>query len=174
MTGKPNRTGRNASEGHWTKLLRPTMETPAWRALPPVAQALYPWLKFEWRGTDSNNNGSIRFSVRQAAEALGVAIDTAARAFHDLQAKGFLVMTEPAVLGLEGAAKSPAFELTEIAMRGARDGRKLFLHWSEGRDYPVHKARANNPTGRARKTKPCPKNQDGTVLEIRTKLRALS
>jgi hypothetical protein len=171
MSAKPNKTGRNASEGHWTKLLRTTMQTPAWRALPSVSQALYPWLKLEWHGPDSNNNGSIRFSVRQAAEALGVANDTAARAFHQLQAKGFLVMTEPAVLGLEGAAKSPAFELTEIAMRGARDGRKLFLHWSEGRDYPFHKAAANNPKGRTRKAKPCPKNHDGTVLEFRAERR---
>jgi hypothetical protein len=174
LRAKPNKTGRNASEGHWTKLLRSTMETPAWRALPPVAQALYPWLKLEWRGPDSNNNGSIRFSVRQAAEALGVAIDTAARAFHDLQAKGFIIMKEPAVLGLEGAAKSPAFELTELGGRDGLGPRKLYMQWTEGCDFPVLKAAANNPTGRTRKTKPCPKNYDSPILEIRTKLRALS
>jgi hypothetical protein len=147
------------------------METPAWRALPPVAQALYPWLKLEWRGPDSNNNGSIRFSVRQAAEALGVAIDTAARAFHDLQAKGFIIMKEPAVLGLEGAAKSPAFELTELGGRDGLGPRKLYMQWTEGCDFPVLKAAANNPTGRTRKAKPCPKNHDGTVLEFRTERR---
>jgi DNA-binding transcriptional MocR family regulator len=125
----------------------------------------------EWRGPDSNNNGSIRFSVRQAAEALGVAIDTAARAFHDLQAKGFIIMKEPAVLGLEGAAKSPAFELTELGGRDGLGPRKLYMQWTEGCDFPVLKAAANNPTGRTRKAKPCPKNHDGTVLEFRTERR---
>ena len=59
---------------HFTKLVRNTMETPAWRALRPTAQALYPWLKLEWRGPQNNNNGNIRLSVRQAADRLGVGI----------------------------------------------------------------------------------------------------
>ena len=42
---------------HFTKLVRNMMETPAWRALSPMAQALYPWLRLEWRGVNFNNNG---------------------------------------------------------------------------------------------------------------------
>ncbi len=167
---RANKTGRDAATRgeHWTKLVRSMMETPAWRALSPVAQALYPWIKLEWRGPDANNNGAIRFSVRQAARALGVSNDTAAKGFHDLQAKGFLVMIEAAALGLEGQAKSPAFEITEIALRPARDGRRLFLTWQPGHDCPVQRSRANNPSGRNGKTEPCPRNHDGPVLETRT------
>lgn len=135
---------------HWTKMLRHTMEEPAWRALSTTAQALYPWLKFEWRGPDANNNGKIRLSVRQAAERLGVNPKTAARAFHDLQAKGFIVVTEHARLGIEGAACSPAFEITELKLPATekhQDGRKLYRDWRTGRDFPVHQTSANNPRG---------------------------
>ncbi|MGB3455982.1 MAG: hypothetical protein WBA35_06440, partial [Litorimonas sp.] len=42
------------------------MQTPAWRALPTSSQALYVWIKHEWRGKKFNNNGKLRLSVRQA------------------------------------------------------------------------------------------------------------
>ncbi|WP_127561765.1 helix-turn-helix domain-containing protein [Nioella ostreopsis] len=161
---------------HFTKLIRATMETPAWRALPPIAQALYPWLRLEWRGPDANNNGKLRLSVRQAAIRMGVSRDTAARAFHELQAKGFIVMTERACLGIEGAAKSPAFEITELPLPhgGGREGRKLFKDWRPGQDFPVMRAGANNPEGRNGKAKPCHENQDGTVINIMTKGKGAS
>ncbi|MFD0860111.1 GntR family transcriptional regulator [Roseovarius aquimarinus] len=137
-------------------MVRKTMETPAWRALGPNAQALYPWLKLEWRGAENNNNGKIRLSVRQAAERLGVGINTAARAFHDLQAKGFIVVTKHARLGVVGQATSPTFELTEIAVPHGdrRDGRNLFKDWKKGADYPVQKAAVHNADGRRGKQNP--------------------
>ena len=155
---------------HWTKLLRNTMEEPAWKALSPIAQALYPWLKLEWRGPNNNNNGKIRFSVRQAVKCLGVSQNTAAKAFHDLQAKGFIIVTEPARLGLSGDAKSPAFEITELKTLALDkiDGRKLYTEWRKGHDFPVHKSAANNPKGINGKTKPHLKNEDVTVLNIET------
>lgn len=150
---------------HFTKLTRNMMEAPAWRALSPTAQALYPWLKLEWRGPQYNNNGKIRLSVRQAASRLGVSINAAARAFHDLQAKGFTFVTEHARLGVKGHATSPAFELTEIGLPNGekRDGRKLYLSWGDGADFPVHKATVHNPNGSRRKRKP--------VIELVTKRR---
>jgi hypothetical protein len=165
---------RTASGEHFAKLIRATMETPAWRALSPTAQALYPWLKLEWRGPEANNNGSIRLSVRDAARKLGVADqNTAARAFHDLQAKGFIVMTEHAVLGVEGRAKSPAYELTELALHcGERpEGRKLYRDWQPGADFPVHKARAHNPSGANGKSETRHENHDGAVVPFTTKAR---
>ena len=159
---------------HFTKMIRTTMETPAWRALSTTAQALYPWLKLEWRGPQANNNGKIRLSVREAAERLGVSDqNTAARAFHDLQAKGFLVLTEHAVLGIEGAAKSPAYELTELALPygDKPDGRKLYRDWRPGADFPVHKARAHNPKGKTGKAKAYRDYHDGAIVDFTTKSR---
>ncbi|MCC5984541.1 MAG: hypothetical protein JJU42_09275 [Rhodobacteraceae bacterium] len=140
---------------HFAAMIRNTMNTPAWRALSPSAQALYPWLKLEWRGPKANNNGRIVLSVRQAAALMGVGINTAARAFHDLQAKGFLVVKRHAQLGVKGQATAPEFELTEIAMpgEGARP-RKLFADWKPGGDFPVQKAAVHNPRGTNQKQNP--------------------
>lgn len=161
---------------HWTKMIRPMMETAAWRALSPTAQALYPWLKFEWRGPQANNNGKIRLSIRQAAERVGVSLNTAGKAFHDLQAKGFLVVTESARLGVGGEAKSPSYEITEIALpHGDRNRpRQLYRQWHPGSDFPVHRATAHNPSGRNGKTKPCLKHEDSTVIEIKMKRNGTS
>jgi hypothetical protein len=146
------------------------MQTDAWRALPSTAQALYPWIKLEWRGPTSNNNGKIRLSVRQAAACLGVSINTAAVAFHHLLARGFIVVTRPARLGIEGAAQSPTYELTEIALpHDARSrGRRLYQEWREGGDYTITKAAANNPTGKRGKTKPRHSFEDRTVTDFET------
>ena len=151
--GRDRRNERRAE--HFTKMIRSSMETPAWRALSAAAQALYPWLKLEWRGPEANNNGKIKLSVRQAADRLGMGINTAARAFHDLQAKGFIFVTEPARLGFGGDAKSPSFEITELAMPGGGpDGRKLYRQWREGEDFAVYKATIHNPSGTRKKQNP--------------------
>ena len=135
-------------EEQWTKLVRPMMQTDAWRALPPVAQALYPWLKFEWKGPKANN-GKLSLSVRQAADRLGVAVNTAGKAFHELQAKGFLVVARAGSLGCEGEAKGHEYELTELPLPGSDKpaGRRLFLEWQLGADFPVHHTATNNPRG---------------------------
>ncbi|SFK99290.1 hypothetical protein [Celeribacter marinus] len=155
---------------HFTKMIRATMETPAWRALSFTAQAAYPWLKLEWRGPRANNNGKISLSVRQLADRMGANPNTAAKALHDLQAKGFIVVTRHAVLGSSGHARSAEFELTELALSHSdqNGGRKLFKEWCEGGDYSVANTPAHNPNGANGKTKPCLKKQDGTVLKNKT------
>ena len=141
------------------------METPAWRALSSTAQALYPWLKLEWRGPQNNNNGRISLAVSTAARLLGVKPDTAARAFHDLQAKGFLVMTKPACLGIGGAASAPKFELTETcpAPCGEAGGPKAISGVARGADFPVSKAQPHNPKRHQQKTEPYPEKRDGII-----------
>lgn len=142
------------------------MQTPAWRALTPTAQALYVWLKLEWRGAKFNNNGKLRLSVRQAAERMGCAINTAMRGFQDLQAKGFLIQTEGACLGTEGMGKSPAYELTEIPLAGGQGpGKQWFMNWSKGHDFPVKMA----ATPARSKEKPRRNFEDSTVVILETK-----
>ena len=152
--------GRHPGNEHYCRLDRKTMERPAWRALSPTAQALYPWFKMEWKGPRANNNGRIRLSVRQAAKCIGVSRDTAAKAIHELQKKGWIVVYRQGALGVEGEARGHEYELTEIALpptlvRKAdyKAGmeprpRDLYVHWREGKDYPVAKVRTNNPMGR--------------------------
>lgn len=159
---------------HFTMMVRNMMQTPAWRALSPSAQALYPWIRMEWRGKEANNNGSLRLSVRQAAECLGCSRNTAAKSFIELQAKGFAVVTEGACLGTAGEAKSPAYELTEIPLPKQAAGRKLYQSWREGGDFPVMKTLINNPTGKGGNLKPCPKIDDSPVPNIVTFRKSLS
>lgn len=167
--GKANKTGRTPSSEHFTKMFRATLQTPAWAALSASAQALYPFVKLEWHGPSFNNNGRIRFSYRQAAKALGATPNTAMRAFHDLLAKGFLVVTEMGALGLDGDARGPSYELTEVEMPGRPkgSGRELFRQWREGEDFPVPKHHQNNPAGRngrrtpsSKVTRSCLQNED--------------
>ena len=159
----------------FTYMVKPMMDEPAWRALGSSGQALYPWIRLEWRGPRANNNGDLRLSVRQAALKMGIGNDAAARAFQDLQGKGFLFITEPARLGSSGDAKSPLYELTELPLRGASSnvGRKLYQKWSKGKDFPVQRAMANNPTGR-NGAKPCHENRDGNVINIVTNRKVTS
>ena len=65
-------------------------------------------MKFEFKGPKFNNNGKINLSVRQAAKRLGVTKNTAVKAFHDLQAKGFIVVTEVGHLGVAGHGQGTA------------------------------------------------------------------
>ncbi|RWI85954.1 MAG: hypothetical protein EOR22_30280 [Mesorhizobium sp.] len=170
--------GRQPPGEHWTKLIRHTMEEPAWRDLSSAAQAAYPWFKLEWRGPDANNNGKIRLSVRQLGERMGVRRDTAAEAIQDLQRKGFLYQTEAGRLGVDGEGKSPTYEITELKMPGTekeKDGRKLYRQWRLGHDFPVARSNANNPMGtNGARTKPRHENRDGPVTESGTKRAALS
>ena len=77
---KVDKTRRSRPVEHYTLMFRATLQAPAWAALSSSAQALYPFVKLEWRGPNSNNNGRIQFSYRQAAKALGVTVNSAMRA----------------------------------------------------------------------------------------------
>ena len=168
------RDKRNEKRGeHFAALTRMMMESDAWRALSPSAQALYPWVKLEWHGPKANNNGKLQLSVRQAAERMGCTINTAARAFHALQAKGFLVVTTAGCLGLDGHGRSTSFELTEVPLAGGvgNSGRRLYLAWRPGHDFPVIKAATSSARGRTANPKSRLKKGDGPVARIVT-LRA--
>lgn len=129
-------------------LTRSVLFSDAWIALSSTAKALYPYLRLQYRHKN-NNNGEIRLSVRDAAALLGVGRDTVSRAFLDLQAKGFIVVTEIAVLGIDGHGRCSAFELTEVPLKGVKGpGRMLFKNCEKGEDFPVSKAAAHNPSGR--------------------------
>ena len=142
---------RDQSE-HWTKMIRPTMQTEAWQSLTTTAQALYPWLKLEWKGPKANNNGKLSLPFRTAAKAMGVSkAETISAAFHDLQAKGFIIVHQEAVLGVDGKAKSFVFELTELDMPGRDESaraKKLYKSWRPGEDFTVKRGNKNNEGGK--------------------------
>ena len=151
---------------HFTVMTRVLMNTQAWKSLSSTAQALYPWIKLEWKGPKANNNGKISLSVRQAADRLGISKDTAARAFQDLQVKGFLVVIEAASLGVYGHGKCFKYEITEIPLPHERDGRCLYKSWSQVTDLEVVRAVAANPSGK--RSKPLHNIADSPIINFRT------
>ena len=135
--------------GKYAPMPLSVMDTPAWRALSSAAQALYPWLVMEFKGEQFNNNGKIRLSVRQAALKMGVSKDTAARAFYDLQAKGFIKVKKGGSLGISGMGKCPEYEITGRTL--PENGRKAnddFKEWTEGKDFEIFRHAVKNHKGK--------------------------
>ena len=84
---------------------------------------------------------------------MGISVNTASKAFHSLQAKGFIVITKYGALGVEGEARGPSYELTEISLPHENAPRKLFRQWRKGNDFEFKLHNANNPNGLNGKTR---------------------
>lgn len=82
-----NATGRSTTGPRFVKLEHWILKTPAWQSLPSASRALYVELAQRYNGY---NNGEISMSVREAARLLHIAKDTATKAFHELEEKGFI------------------------------------------------------------------------------------
>jgi hypothetical protein len=112
------------------------MNSPAWRATSYGARWLYMHLKRRW-SFKRQNNGRIFLSQRDAQEELGCNHrDSISRWFRELQHYGFIVMTSPGSLGLDGKGKAPTWRLTEAEWPGGRNGdtwmlpTKDYLKWT--------------------------------------------
>lgn len=136
-----------AQSNKFTKYTLDTSLSPAFRALSVYAKALYPQIKLEWRPVPYNNNGEIQFTVSQAADFLGCHKETARKALHDLQRKGFLQISEIANLGPIGKAKGHFYEITELALPNAKFPTEIYLGWNPNDEFKVVKAQTNNPKG---------------------------
>jgi hypothetical protein len=92
-----------------------TTDSPAWKAMSMGARVLYMALKRHHFVGFNNNNGRIFLSGRDAMEEIGVGNrDSIHRWFRELQHYGFIVMTSPGSLGLDGKGKAPQWRLTEL------------------------------------------------------------
>jgi len=89
------------------------MDTAAWKAMSHGAKMLYVVLKRRYN-RKFHNNGRIYLSQRNAAKELGSHHNEIARWFRELRHYGFIVMTRPGGLGVEGKGKAPHWRLTEL------------------------------------------------------------
>lgn len=80
-------TGRSVGSPKFTMLYKWFLDTPAWRSLPPTSRAVYLEIAQRFYGS---NNGEISLSVREVARLVHIAKDTATKAFHELEDKGFI------------------------------------------------------------------------------------
>jgi DNA-binding transcriptional MocR family regulator len=133
-----SRKGKTEKLPQFTPLLHYIMDSPAFAGLSPLAQCLYVRLKRRC-GVGGKRNGQVFYAVREAAEDMNVNKNTVGRAFHELQARGFLVPVQIGSLGITGEGKATIWRMTEFEVD------RLFLRWKPGQDFPVVKGRSNRP-----------------------------
>jgi DNA-binding transcriptional MocR family regulator len=122
----------------FVKVMLETLDAPAWRAMSHGPRSLYIALKRRHR-LDTNNNGKIFLSQRQAVRELGSNRNYVARWFHELEYYGFIVMTRRGSLGIEGKGKAPHWRLTELGYKDDPPTRD-FMKWN-GKPLQVRKTR---------------------------------
>ena len=142
-------------------LLVGTIDAPAWRALSHGAKALYIALKRRYNFTN-HNNGRIYLSQRDAAEELASHHNEIARWFRELQHYGFVVMTQPGSLGVEGKGKAPRWRLTELGHMGDPPTRD-FTGWD---GTPFKNIKTESRAGKSART--VPENRHTSVQESHT------
>src|SRR5262249_20206787 len=114
-------------EGPFIPILISTRKSAAWRAMSPYAREVYHSLRSRY-SLDARNNGRIYLSTRDGAEETGFNDKTIARGLRELQHYGFIVMTEPGCLGVNGKGKAPHWRLTELGYMREPPTRD-FLKW---------------------------------------------
>jgi hypothetical protein len=130
-------------EGPFVALLKDTLGSPAWRSMSHGARSLYICLKSRYH-SKQHNNGRLHVSQREAMKEIGSSIEQIARWFRELQHFGFIVMTTPGHLGLDGKGKAPHWRLTEIGYMHDSPTRE-FRHW-DGTKFTDHQKRRRKKT----------------------------
>lgn|SRR5262249_53627126 len=139
-------------------LLTATLDSPAWRAMSHGARSLYVALRRRYN-SNSHNNGRVFLSQRKAAVELGSHHNEIARWFRELQHYGFIVLSSPGYLGVNGMGKSPHWRLTEIGYMHNLPSRD-FERWdgrkfkSESRAPFPARTVLENPHGRVPESQP--------------------
>jgi hypothetical protein len=122
------RSKQDSIGGQFVWLLTETTRSPAWLAMSHGARLLYLALK-ERYSTSFKNNGRVYLSTREAAKQLRSNRDSILRWFRELQHYGFIVMTNPGSLGVDGKGKAAHWRLTECPCND-EPPTKDYLHWN--------------------------------------------
>jgi hypothetical protein len=130
---------------------RTVLDSPAWRAMSHGARSLYLALRRRYNN-DFHNNGKIYLSVRIASKEIGASKNSVAVWYHELRHYGFIVMTKPGNLGLNGAGRAAHWRLTELGYLKEHPTRD-FERW-DGTLFEPSQILGHT------KTKPCPSHWD--------------
>jgi hypothetical protein len=126
-------------------------EAAAWRAMSASARLYYLELKSEHR-PKKQNNGEIFLSQREAAKRLGMNRTTIINCHGEVIHYGFVVVTTPGCLGIDGKGKAPHLRLTELDTD--EPATKDYLDWN-GEIYvdprKSEKRKSKNGAGRSPK-----------------------
>ena len=120
---KANRKGRNDGAKH-VRMYWWLLDCPAYRHLSCYGRALL--IEFIYRH-NGENNGRVLLSVREAANRLGVAFNTALKALAELQDKGFIRLVKAGSFNLK-RRHATEWTLTMFAV-GDIKPTKDFMNW---------------------------------------------
>lgn len=148
MAKKQKMRGRGLSRGdRFVRLDFYLLKSPAWLTLSPPAKALYVEVCTRYNGI---NNGTISYSVREAG-AIGLSRSAAARAFDELQERGFLSVARDASFNLK-TREARLWRLTAFPAFG-NDATKDFMRWTGSR-LTEEKSQSHNEAATAPPTGP--------------------
>ena len=116
--------------GGWVRLDGYVLDSPAWKALKPIARAVYIAIKRRHRNraNGKSNNGYISMSRREAAQETGFGESSMRRAFPDLIEKGFIKITRESKFNMKDT-RAREYALTEFPV-GDNLPTKEFLYWT--------------------------------------------
>ena len=122
---RPYKRGKRGAGRH-VQLSEWLQAKEAWATLPPGPRALYIELKRRYNG---RNNGQIILSHRDAAKAIVCSKNTVGRYFAELEARGFIHMTQAPCLGPSGIGQAAHWALGEEVTEGGIPAVKAFVKW---------------------------------------------
>lgn len=125
-----NQKGRSKNTlGGYVKIDGYMLDSEAWKALKPIARAVYIALKrrFRNRGKGKSNNGYISMSRREASQETGFSESAMRNAFPDLIEKGFIKIKRESAFNMKDA-RAREYALTEFSV-GDKLPTKDFLRW---------------------------------------------
>jgi DNA-binding transcriptional MocR family regulator len=143
-----NATGRSFKSPRHIRLYEYMMASPAWASLDCVSRSLYVEIARRYRG-EGSNNGTIPFSVREAAVLLAIGRNTANRAFHSLKERGFIIEARKSGFNIKNRV-STEWLLTEYPDDRKRGNTpelatKEFMRWQSPEDSTVPPQAATVP-----------------------------
>ena len=108
-----------------------TLDAPAWRALSHGARSLYIALKRRLRNRHKQQRKNLPVATT-GRDRTWLKSPLRRRWFRELEHYGFIVMTRPGSLGLEGKGKAPHWRLTEPGYKDDPPSRD-FMNWNGAR-----------------------------------------
>lgn len=126
MPTRHNKTGRSKVAGRFVMLEDWLLTSPAWLSLSPAVRVLFIELMRRYNG---QNNGRIALSVRDAVKACRITKDTAGRAFHALEDRGFIERAVPGGFSRK-VRHATEWRLTHRKCdRTGASGTRAFMRW---------------------------------------------
>ena len=127
MTKRKNH-GEIKINGRYVAMRHEILDSPAWKAASFGSRLLYIALHRKLIYKD-NNNGEVFLSTRDAANDLGTRQINIGLWYRELEHYGFIVLTSPHHLGVEGKGRAARWRLTDWRYGKDFDGTKDYLKW---------------------------------------------